>query len=234
MELRKFHRIEGSPVKIIPNAADTRKFKPLDDDERLRWRGENGVAEGEILLVFVGGEWSRKGLDFAIRALAKLNRQSVKLAVLGKDADQNRFKNLAQECRVAGQVLFLGFRADVATALGASDIFLFPSWYEAFSLATIEAAACGLPIVATEINGTEDIIIPGETGLFIRHDPDHIAATIEPLIESEAERRRMGQNARRLVEQSYTWVHIADVTEQAYFEYLEHAQSIRSVAPASL
>jgi glycosyltransferase involved in cell wall biosynthesis len=224
-ELRKFHRIEGSTVKIIPNAADTSKFKPLNEADRIRWRRENAIAEGEILLVFVGGEWSRKGLDFAIRALAKLNRRSVKLVVLGKDADQNRFKNLAQECRVAGQVLFLGFRTDVATALGASDIFLFPSWYEAFSLATIEAAACGLPIVATEINGAEDLIIPGETGLFIQHDPEQIAATIKPLVQSEAERRRIGRNARHLVEQSYTWDHIAESTEQAYFEYLTSRQA---------
>jgi glycosyltransferase involved in cell wall biosynthesis len=226
-ELRKFYPIEASPVKIIPNGADTSKFKPLDDADRVRWRRENGIANAEILLVFVGGEWSRKGLDLAIRALGKLNRPTVKLVVLGKDADQSRFKTLAQEYQVASQVLFLGFRSDVATALAAGDIFLFPSWYEAFSLATIEAAACGLPIVATEINGAEDFIIPGETGLFIRHDPEQIAATIDPLIRSEAERRRMGRNARQLVEQSYTWDHIAESTERAYLEYLESRQARR-------
>jgi glycosyltransferase involved in cell wall biosynthesis len=219
-ELRKFHRIEGSPVKIIPNGADTSKFKPLNDADRVRWRRENGIADAEILLVFVGGEWSRKGLDLAIRALGKLNRPTVKLVVLGKDADQNRYKTLAQECQVASQVLFLGFRTDIATALAAGDIFLFPSWYEAFSLATIEAASCGLPIVATEINGTEDFIIPGETGVFIRHEPDQIAATLLPLLQHEAERRRMGANARRLVEQFYTWDRVADATEEAYLEYL--------------
>jgi glycosyltransferase involved in cell wall biosynthesis len=224
-ELRKFYRIGSSPVRIIPNAADTNKFKPSDDADRIRWRRENGIADNDILLVFVGGEWSRKGLDLAIRALGKLNRLSVKLLVLGKDADQNRFKTLAQECRVADQVLFLGFRTDVATAMAAGDIFLFPSRYEAFSLATIEAAASGLPVVATEINGAEDFIIPGETGLFIRHDPEHIAATIEPLIRSETERQRMGRNARQLVERSYTWDHIAESTERAYLEYFESRQA---------
>ena len=232
-ELRKFHRIEGSPVKIIPNGADIDKFKPLNEADRIRWRRQNGVADAEILLVFVGGEWSRKGLDLAIRALGKLNRPTVKLVVLGKDADQNRFKTLAHECQLASQVLFLGFRTDIATAMAAGDIFLFPSWYEAFSLATIEAASCGLPIVATEINGTEDFIIPGETGVFIRHDPDQIAATLLPLIEHEAERRRMGVNARRLVEQSYTWDRVADSTEEAYFEYLSDCPVLALDRPKS-
>ncbi|HYZ75349.1 MAG TPA: glycosyltransferase, partial [Chthoniobacterales bacterium] len=107
-----------------------------------------------------------------------------------------------------------------------SDIFLFPSWYEAFSLATIEAAACGLPIVATKINGTEDFIVPGETGLFIEHDPEQIAGVLVKLTDNPAERARIGANARRLVEQSYTWDHIAHQTEEAYLEYLEEGAKI--------
>jgi glycosyltransferase involved in cell wall biosynthesis len=111
----------------------------------------------------------------------------------------------------------------VAEAMAASDLFLFPSWYEAFSLATIEAAACGLPIVASKINGAEDFVVPGDTGFFIEHDPEQIAEVLGRLVDSAADRIRMGANARRVVEQHYTWDQVAKLTEEAYFEYLEGA-----------
>lgn len=223
-ELRQYYNIGDAPVRIIPNAADTDVFKPLSASERAAWRKTNGFGEQDLLLVFVGGEWERKGLNLAIRALGQIRDKRVKLLVIGRDAEQAKFESLAAECGITGRVFFLGFRRDVPAALGSSDIFVFPSWYEAFSLATIEAAACGLPIVATEINGTEDFVVPGETGFFIQHDADHIAATLVKLIDHEDERRRIGTNARRLVEQSYTWDRVAQQTEEAYLEYLERVE----------
>jgi glycosyltransferase involved in cell wall biosynthesis len=233
-ELRQHYEIGDALVRIVPNAADTDKFRPLENAERQRWRLENGLLWSDILLVFVGGEWLRKGLDFAIRALTHLRDEGIKLLVLGRDPEQKRFAQLAEECGVRNRVRFLGFRDDITRALAASDIFLFPSWYEAFSLATIEAAACALPIIATEINGTEDFIVAGETGLFIKHDPVQIAAALRPLVSSGTERRRMGKNARELVERCYTWDRVADLTEQAYFEYLDRAQSAKSVTSKHL
>jgi glycosyltransferase involved in cell wall biosynthesis len=223
-ELRKHYDIGDALVRIIPNAADTEKFKPVAERDRLAWRLANGLTTSDILLVFVGGEWSRKGLDFAIRSLPLLPDPKVKLIVLGSDPAEKSFRDLAANLRVTERVCFLGFQKDVSSALASSDIFLFPSWYEAFSLATIEAAACGLPIVATEINGTEDFITPGETGVFIEHNPQQIASVLRPLLISEAERRRMGRNARELVERSYNWDRVADLTEQAYREYLDRRE----------
>ena len=207
-------------IRIIPNAADANRFRPATQLQRAEWRRLNGIRESDTVAVFVGGEWRRKGLDLAIRAVGRLPQKEVKLLVLGKDAEQARFEELAMEAGIRDRVLFLGFRTDVADALAASDIFLFPSWYEAFSLATIEAAACGLPILATKINGAEDFVVPGENGDFIEHDPNQIAAVLAPLIENAADRKRMGENARRTVEQNYTWDRVAKMTEEAYLEYL--------------
>jgi glycosyltransferase involved in cell wall biosynthesis len=224
-DLLAHYDIGKAPVRIIPNAADTTRFRPFTLAERKQWRDLNGVPENDIVAVFVGGEWRRKGLDLAIRALGRLPQKNVRLVVLGKDAEQARFEALAQEAGVRGRVDFLGFRKDVAEAMAASDLFLFPSWYEAFSLATIEAAACGLPIVASKINGAEDFVVPGDTGFFIEHEPEQIAAVLQPLIEDASARRRMGENARKVVEQRYTWDRVARLTEEAYLEYLEGSAS---------
>ncbi|HEY5744291.1 MAG TPA: glycosyltransferase family 4 protein, partial [Terrimicrobiaceae bacterium] len=219
-ELRENYDIGPAPVKVVPNAADLKIFKPIPEEQRLAWRRENGLKADDIVLIFAGGEWVRKGLDLAIRGLGSISDPRAKLFIAGDDPAKETLKALAAECGVTDRVIFGGFRKDVPLALASSDIFLFPSWYEAFSLATIEAGACGLPVVATSINGTEDFIQPGVNGDFVKSDPADIARVLEPLIRDPEKRREMGQNAKRLVEENYTWDRVTEQTEAAYKEYL--------------
>lgn len=219
-ELRAHYHIGPAVVRVVPNAADTGVFHPIPEAERREWRERNGIRPDGTMLIFSGGEWVRKGLDDAIRGVARLDRADVQLFVAGDDPDRERYRLLASELGVGEKVVFGGFRRDIATALAAADVFLFPSHYEAFSLATIEAAACGLPVVATRINGAEDFIQPHVTGEFIAHDAEQIAAVLEPLVNDAGLRRRMGDNARLLVERHYTWDRVAAMTEEAYREHL--------------
>ena len=227
-ELRAHYDIGPAPVRIIPNAADTAVFHPIAEPGRRAWREANGVRADAVLLIFSGGEWARKGLADALHGLARLAHPDVQLFVAGDDADRERYRSLARELGIGGQVIFGGFRRDIATAMAAADVFLFPSWYEAFSLATIEAAACGLPIVATRINGTEDFIQPGVTGEFIERDAESMAAVLRCIVDGPQLRREMGVNARLLVEKRYTWDRIAAMTEAAYLEYLGSAKMNQS------
>lgn len=219
-ELRQHYDIGDSPVRIIPNAADINIFHPLSTGERIAWRAENGFAPTDFLAIFSGGEWARKGLEQAIRAVAVVADPRLKFFVAGEDADAGRFRGLARELGAAGRIVFGGFRQDIATAMGASDVFLFPSHYEAFSLATIEAAACGLPVLAPQINGAGELIESGVTGEFLTHDPDAIAACLRNLLAQPEAVRVMGENARRVVETKYTWDRVASMTLEAYTESL--------------
>ena len=69
-ELRDHYNIGPAPVKIVPNAADINIFKPISEAERLEWRRQNGLNADDVVLIFAGGEWVRKGLDLAIRGLS--------------------------------------------------------------------------------------------------------------------------------------------------------------------
>jgi UDP-glucose:(heptosyl)LPS alpha-1,3-glucosyltransferase len=220
-ELRDYYDIGQASVRIVPNAADIEKFKPLPAQQRDEWRRAHGFSSDDLVLLFAGGEWARKGLDFAIRAIALQRNIKIKLFVAGDDPDRRRFLEMAHEAGCASRVIFGGFRRDVAEAMGAADLLLFPSWYEAFSLATIEAAACGLPVIATRINGTEDFIVPGENGEFIEHDVPQIASVLGRLCSEPQRLREMGERGRRLVEQRYTWDRVTAMTEEAYEEYLD-------------
>lgn len=220
-ELREHYDIGNSTVKIIPNAADLVVFHPIAADIRAAWRKANGLIGSDFVCIFSGGEWARKGLDLAIRALALVPHLGLKLFVAGDDPDRARYFRLARNLGQGERVIFGGFRKDIATAFGASDLFLFPSRYEAFSLAMIEAAACGLPSVVAKINGTEDFINPGTTGEFVKHEADNIAAVLERLVSSDrCKLVEMGQAARQLVMTHYTWDRVATATEQCYQEYL--------------
>ena len=226
-ELKNYYQIGPAPVRIVPNAADLNIFKLRSEDERMAWRREQGLAADDIVMLFCGGEWARKGLDLALPALAKVPSPKVKLFVAGNDPDRERFLKLVEELGVAPRVIFGGFRKDIPQAAAASDLFFFPSRYEAFSLATIEAAACGLPIVASKINGTEDFIQPGVTGEFVPFDVDEIARVLQTLVNQPERLREMGRAARELVERSYTWDKVTEMTESAYREYLAWSPNSR-------
>ena len=222
-ELQKHYNIGPAQVRIVPNAADTLRFKPLSEGERRSWRVANNVPQDQLVACFAGGEWARKGLDFAIQAMGHLGDVPLTLYVAGDDPDRDRFKQLAREVGAAERIIFGGFRQDMPQALGAADLFLFPSWYEAFSLATIEAAACALPVVATRINGTEDFIVSGQNGEFIERDAAQSANVLRTLCSAPQQLRTMGANARQLVENNYTWDRVAQMTEEAYREHLASA-----------
>ena len=159
-ELKSYYQIGDALCSVVPNAADVERFKPLTAERRVAVRASFGLDETDFVCAFSGGEWRRKGLDLAIRALGALARKNVKLLVLGRDDRKQEFVQLARNCGVESQVFFGGFQARVEEPLACADVFLFPSRYEAFSLATLEAAACGLPVVAPRLNGTVDFIAP--------------------------------------------------------------------------
>jgi glycosyltransferase involved in cell wall biosynthesis len=219
LELRRYYSIGDAPVHIIPNAADVERFRPLESKDRAVWRRAQGIPLDVPLAVFAGGEWARKGLHLAIQGLGRMMNKTLWLYIAGDDVGREQFKQMVKSESVENRVVFGGFRRDIEKVLGAADLFLFPSYYEAFSLATIEAAASGLPIIATKINGTEDFIIPDETGQFVRHDAVNIAAVLDKLLSNHSNLARMGSAARKRVETNYTWDRIADLTESIYFAH---------------
>jgi glycosyltransferase involved in cell wall biosynthesis len=227
-ELRRHYNIGNAKVRIIPNAADTSVFYPRHQEVRDAWRQANDVPTDATLAIFSGGEWTRKGLELAIQSMAMVPDRKLHLFVAGDDPDRKRYKQLAIDSGVANRVLFGGFRSDIALAMAASDLFLFPSYYEAFSLASIEAAACGLPIIASKINGTEDFIQPGVTGEFIPHDASGIAIVLNRLLADRIGMRKMGMNARDSVWKEYTWDRVTVLTEQAYEATLCGTQGLQA------
>ena len=203
--------IRDSKIVVIPNGVDLDEFKP-DKVKRRKIREMYGIADDEVVLMFSGYEFRRKGLEYIIKALPQV-KENVKLLVVGKD-NPEPYKKLASKLGVLDKIIFAGFVPDISEFYAASDIFVFPTAYEAFSLATLEAVASGLPILATKVNGTEELIKEGYNGFFVKRHPENIAEKINILLDDEL-RRRMSKNARKTAEE-YSWSEVAKKTMEVY------------------
>jgi UDP-glucose:(heptosyl)LPS alpha-1,3-glucosyltransferase len=189
-------------VIVIRNGVDTEAFTPgLRAEEAAGLRARLGVAAERPLAAFVGSEWERKGLEHAIRALGLEPGWDLLVAGAG---DRERYERLADSLGVGGSVHWLGVTRDVPLALAAADALVFPTAYEAFPLVALEAAASGLAILATPVNGVRELIEDGVSGFLIERDPAMIAERLRRLREDPALRERLGAAAREAV-LAFSW-----------------------------
>jgi glycosyltransferase involved in cell wall biosynthesis len=212
----------GIPSVVAPNGVDTDRFRP-DAEARARVRDELGVPPGAVLALFVGGDWKRKGLSVAIEGVGIARRAGadVRLCVVGP-GDAARYGELAARAGAGDAVRFAGRRSDTPRFYAAADVGVLPSRYEAFPLVALEALASGLPLVATPINGIEDLVEDGEHGRLVAREPAAVGRALAELARDEAARRGMGAAGRRRAER-FRWTDSAEAVLGAYGRLLGRA-----------
>ena len=209
-ELDRFFPGRGDEVAIIPNGVDRTRFAP-DPQARAATRARPGIAADDLVALFVGGDWDRKGLRFAIEAVAAAGWR---LLVVG-DGDTARYRDLTSRWEAGDRVRFAGTTSEPAPYYASADAFVLPTAYEAFPLAGLEAAAAGLPLLASQVNGLEELIEDGSSGWFVERDGDVIAERLRTLAADPGLRARMGAAARGSTER-YTWDRVVDAYVKLY------------------
>ncbi|MEA2217136.1 MAG: hypothetical protein QOK19_2697 [Solirubrobacteraceae bacterium] len=193
-EVREHYPSLAGRVVTIYNGIDTDAFAPgARREEAGALRARLGIGEGRLVAAFVGSEWERKGLAPLLAALALAPEWTLLVAGGG---DEQRYRELAEAAGVAGDVRWLGVTDEVQGVYDLADAFVLPSSYETFSLVTFEAAASGLAILATPVNGVRELILDGETGMLITREPELIAECLRRLGADPALRTRLGGAAR--------------------------------------
>lgn len=213
-ELEQWHGVSGERVVHIPNGIDVERFHPGRREARPRVLAGLGIAGDDRVILFAGHEFERKGLEVAIRALARMGTGAT-LLVAGDD-DPSRFQSLAVELGVGDRVHFAGRREDMPDLYGAADAFLLPSRYESFALVCIEALATGVPVVAPRIGGVEDYVVDGVNGFLVERDEVPIAAALDRLLGDPALHSEMSAAARSSA-LAFDWQEIA----RRYLDLLE-------------
>jgi UDP-glucose:(heptosyl)LPS alpha-1,3-glucosyltransferase len=206
-EIARLHEVPETRLTVVYNGVDLARFHPDHRArERAAARAEAGVPAGAWVVLFAGSGFARKGLDTALRALARA-RIRAQLWVAGV-GDTRPWRSLAQALGVEGRVRFLGFRRDLPALYSAADALLLPTRYDAFANVCLEAAAAGLPVVTSGGNGAAELF---RSAGRVVEDPDEtlgFAAALNALADPEL-RRRLGA-AARAVAAAHGWdVHVA-------------------------
>ena len=215
-ELRATYGPVRPKIVVIPNGVDLDRFRPPTPDERQAARAELRLGTEERVAVFVGHEFSRKGLSFAIDGLR--HAPSVLLLIIGGNDDIIAAANAeAQELGVGDRVLFLGPRELLTPFLAASDFFVLPSAYEANALVVLEALSSGLPVIATPVGFAPEIIADGDNGFIVARDAQAVGERMEQLASLEDSELAEWSRRARASAQQFGWNAIA----RRYLELVE-------------
>ena len=156
-EIVALYGYPAGKIDIVRNGVPVSKFREAVAN-REQGRATLGLAEDEIIVLFVGSGWERKGLRFAIKAIETSPDPKQRLFVVGR-GNRGRYKS--------SRVQFLGTVVDLPRVYAAADIFILPTIYDPFSNACLEALACGLPVITTRNNGFSEIIEDGVHGSIV-------------------------------------------------------------------
>ena len=199
-----------------------------------RWRGgktlraDLNLDPDALLIGIVTRITPEKGIHLLIEATAKLKASPyIQLLVVGgpyfpKDAEYiDSLKVQAEKLGIADRVIFTGFLEDTGAILSLLDVVLLASTIpEACPRTIIEAMAAGVPVIATPLGGSKELVTP-ETGILVpAEDPDAFAAAITQLAEDNERRKRMGKACRLRAEQLFCATQNARLTEDLYLDLL--------------
>ncbi|HUB79584.1 MAG TPA: glycosyltransferase family 4 protein [Bryobacteraceae bacterium] len=203
-ELSQTYPVTQAKIRVLPNSVDVDRLQPPGPEERRQLRQSHGYSPEHLVLVFVAlGHFERKGLPLVFEAMKETGDDWLKLVVVGGERSSiAEYRARARTAGVAGRVRFAGMQRDLRPHYWAADAFILPSCYEVFPLVALEAAAAGLPLLVTRVNGVEEFLRDGENGLAIDRVSASVARAIRRFSAMPAgERRQMGVRARETVMQ---------------------------------
>jgi len=185
--------IPAEKIKILPRGLDTELFSPERRSEAFRT--QYGLPASKPLVLYVGRISKEKDLDILAECYAALAPQA-HFALVGDGPYVEELKRRMPNARFTG---YLAGEA-LATAYASADVFLFPSTTDTFGNVVIEAMACGLPNVVSDMGGPKELVEDGVTGFVTRSlDATAFTSAARKLIEDPSLRSRMGSNAREAV-----------------------------------
>jgi glycosyltransferase involved in cell wall biosynthesis len=208
-QLTGAYRLDEGKVKMIPHGVDTDRFYPREEEHPA-------VDPEKTTLLYVGRLGARKGLDLALRALARIDDEEVEFLIAGTGRHEASLRALASKLDIEELVTFLGYVDDeeLPTLYSSADVFVLPSRYEGFGLVVLEAMACGTPVVGTDAGGIPTAIDVG-TGVTVQRNVEGLATGINSMVgDDTADRESVSTIEGKVAYRS--WTSVASNVERVY------------------
>lgn len=200
----------GAKVSVVPYGVDLHLFRP----------GEPGNRDN-VVIGSVARLSPEKGLRYLLEAFARAasDDSRLRLRLAGAGPEEARLRRQAQRLGIADRTEFVGWleHEKLPAFLQSLDVFVLPSLHESFGVAAAEAAAVGLPVIASDVQGLPDVVVDGITGVLVPpKNVTALASAISVLATDRARREAMGQAGRRLIAERYDWTENVRQMERLY------------------
>ncbi len=196
-------------------------------DERVYYRRSNnaelrqtyGIEENEKVIVHISNFRKVKRLEDVIKSFALIRKElSSKLLLIGNGPELTTACELVRELDIEEDVLFLGKQENVGELFSICDLKLLLSEKESFGLVLLEAMACGVPVIGTNIGGIPEVIVDGETGYMVElGDPESVAQKALALLQDEEKLLTFRENSVRHVKENFLSDKIVSIYEDIYY-----------------
>lgn len=193
-------------LAVIPNSVDTQRFRP-DGARRIAMRRQWGIADDALVIGSVARLSAQKQPQKLLQVFCHLLRKFPRLYLVlaGTGPMERSLRAQVKILNLDSQVIFTGFVHEVETLLPALDLHLLLSRNEGFGIATVEAMACGIPVIASDVPGSHDILAGSKAGVLVAPDTmDDCVAQASRLLENGRERGLMGECGRSLALECYS------------------------------
>jgi glycosyltransferase involved in cell wall biosynthesis len=227
-EVRSSHLPDLEPNRLVTvyNGVDLERFYPGQTDNGFR--KELGISERSFVIGHVGNLTPQKGQVFLLRSIKKLliEELPIILVVAGDGPLRRPLESMAKELGISESVRFLGQRSDLPEILRSIDVLAGASLREGFPISVLEAMASGKPVVTTNVGGNKEAVLDGVTGFIVSpENPDELASALKRVLLDEKLRQRMGNAARRRVEEHFSAQKMVKKTEELYETLLRAKRS---------
>lgn len=217
---RSVEKIPGIKRKLhyIQNGVDVSE---VIEHEGIDTTVRSWKSDGALIIGYIGQLIPRKGLDVLIRAVSRLKGVNWKLVLVGDGEQRAELVHLAAEEGVADSIEFMGFRDDRLSFLKGFDMFVLPSRHEGIPRCLMEAMTAGVPVIASDIPGCNDLVSDRETGLLFPMDDEvRLLEAVEVLVNDKELGLRLSSNGRRLIDESYSPARMAREYTELYLRVM--------------
>jgi len=222
------YKIPTDRMTVIYRALPPSTEEPANRETLAAIEAELGVEDAYPIMLNVGRLAPQKGQRYAVEALPEIVAKfpKARLLIVGEGWLQPDLTKTAEELGVAANLQFLGRRDDVPALMSMSDLFLFPSNFEGLGVSLLQAAAIGIPCIASNVGPVPEVLTHQETGLLVPpQDPQKLADAVIELASDRDTARRLGDAAKARTRAFFTVERMVDAHAKVYGEVLDRTET---------